>query len=146
MSPHSRRRGRAIPSPYPDVSSDGDALTARSVAVEEGLMSEADLLPRPAGFGTEASRSAQSFAVLDSYEVPQGTLAHLREASLSIESNGEALVTVGGIVYGPYTGAVDITVPLDPAILPEGYDVVVKHQSTDGASTTTKAQVVALEV
>lgn len=146
MSPHSRRQDRAIPAEYPDVSEDGQTASARFEAVEEGLIAEADTLPRPAGFGTEASRSAQSFATIDEYVVPDGHIAHIREASLSIESNGEALVNVGGVQYGSYTGAVDMAVPLDPGILPPGGRVVIKHQSTDGASTTTKAQVVALEV
>lgn len=109
-------------------------------------MPDVDELPQPAGFGTEVSTSAQSFTLVDEYTAPPQTLARLREASLSLESNGEARVSVGGVVYGPYTGATDISIPLDPAVLTEGYQVRVFHQSTDGNSTTTKAQLVSLEV
>jgi hypothetical protein len=116
------------------------------VSVEESFVADVDERPQPAGFGTEASTSAQSFSEVASYTVPSQTLARLREATLSIESNGEARVSVGGVVYGPYTGAVDVSIPLDPAVLTEGYQVRVFHQSTDGNSTTTKAQLVVLEV
>jgi len=144
--PHSRRQDRRRGIEVPAAVRNGEAHSARSVAVEEGLLAEADRLPRPAGFGTEASRSAQSFAAIDEYVVPSGTIAHLREASVSLESNGEGLINVAGVQFGTYSGAGDVTVPLDPGILTPGDRVEIKHQSTDGGSTTTQAQVVALEV
>lgn len=122
------------------------SAVAAGVSVEEGFVPNVDGLPQPAGFGTEASRSAQSFALLEEYTVPAKTLGYLRELSLSIESNGEAVVSVAGVRYGPYTGSTDVSVPLDPAVLTEGHQIRVHHQSTDGNSTTTQAQVVVLEV
>lgn len=146
MAPHRRgERGREV-RPRPDSPGSLEPSAARGVAVEEGLVPDVDRLPTPAGFGTEASRSTQSFGLLDEYEVPAGSVAHLREASLSIESNGEAKISVAGTTYGPYTGSLDISVPLDPAILTPGSKVRVHHQSTDGNSTTTRAQLSVLEV
>lgn len=120
--------------------------TAAGTSVEEGFVPSVDVLPKPAGFGTEASTSQQSFQQIEEYEVPAKSVARLRELSLSIESNGEAKVSVAGTTYGPFTGAVDVSVPLDDSVLPPGYQVRVHHQSTDGTSTTTRATVVALEI
>jgi hypothetical protein len=119
---------------------------AADIPVEEGIIENVDRLPKPDGFGTEASRSAQSFAVIDDYIVPAGHVARIREAALSIESNGEAFISINGTRFGPFTGAGDVSVPLDPGILPPGYRVSAVHQSTDGNSTTTQAQLVVLEV
>lgn len=138
------RRGGVRPAAGSDAPQDSTA--ARGVSVEETFLADVDTLPQPAGFGVESSTSQQSFQLVDEYEVPALTLARLRELSLSIESNGEAKVSVAGVTYGPYTGATDVSVPLDPAILTEGHLIRVHHQSTDGTSTTTQAQVVVLEV
>jgi len=119
---------------------------ASGVSVEEGFASDVDRLAKPAGFGTEASTSAQSFSLVDEYVVPAKSLARLREASVSLESNGEAKVSVSGTTYGPFSGATDFTIPLDPGVLTEGALVRVHHRSTDGNSTTTKATLVVLEV
>lgn len=116
------------------------------MSVEESFVPDVDELPQPAGFGTEATQSSQVFGTVAEYTVPPKTLARLREATLSIASNGEAVISVAGTRYGPYFGAVDVTIPLDPAVLTEGYQVRVAHRSTDGNSTTTRAQLVALEV
>jgi len=123
-----------------------DGLTARGVAVEEGLIPDVDELPLPAGFGEEVETSDTKTQVVASYEPPENSIARLGEVSVSIESNGEALVSVSGTVYGPFTGSLDVAVPLDTAVLSPGYQVRVFHQSTDGNSTTTRATVVALEV
>lgn len=144
-SHRSLRRPRDV-RPEPSIARQPEPSSARGVAVEETFVPDVDELPKPAGFGTEASTSAQSFSEVDEYTVPAGALARLREASLSLESNGEARLSVGGTVYGPYTGATDISIPLDPCVLTEGYQVRVFHQSTDGNSTTTKAQLVVGEV
>jgi len=127
-------------------SSTPDPPSGSSVPVEEGLLADPDTLPNPAGFGTEASRSAQTFDVLDEYTVPDGHVARLQELSVSIESNGEAKVSVAGTTYGPFTGAVDVSVPLEDAVLTPGYQIRVHHQSTDGTSTTTRATAVVAEV
>jgi len=146
MASHSRRQDRGIPSDVPDVSGSPESGVARFESVQEGLAVETDTVPRPAGFGEEASRATQSFATIDDYVVPDSTVAVLREVSLSIESNGEALANVGGIQYGPFTGATDVAIPVDPGRLTGGDRIEIKHQSTDGSSTTTQAQVVVLEV
>lgn len=146
MGSHRGQTRRVGVRPQPTMDGPRDAAVARRTSVEEELSGPVDLFGRPDGFGTEASRSAQTFTVLDEYTVPDGQLALLREVSLSVEANGEAKVTVAGTTYGPYTGAIDITVPLDPGVLSPGHQIRVHHQSTDGISTTTRAQVVVLEV
>jgi hypothetical protein len=146
MAQHRMNCRRSGVRPAPDSPGPAEPFTARGVSVEEGLAPDVDVLPQPAGFGEEASTSQQSFQEIAQYTVPAKSLSRLREASLSIESNGEAKVTVSGTTYGPYTGATDVSVPLDPAVLTEGHQVRVFHQSTDGNSTTTLAQLVTLEV
>lgn len=145
--PHNRfdnRRSGVRASPLSDTSQDG--TVARGVSVEETFQPDVDELPRPAGFGTEASTSAQSFSVVDEYSVPPKTLAYVREVSASVESNGEVILGVPGTNFGPFTGQTDVAVPLDPGVLTEGDTIRVLHQSTDGTTTTTQAQVVVLEV
>jgi len=112
---------------------------ARGVSVEETFQADVDVLPLPGGFGTEASTSSSSFVLVDSYEVDAGEIAELQEASLSIASNGEAKVSVAGTEYGPFSGGVDVSVPLEPGVLTAGYQVRAFHRSTDGNSTTTRA-------
>jgi hypothetical protein len=119
---------------------------ARGVSVEEGFLPEVDVLPRPTGFGTEATTSSTDPVLLDSYQVPADHVARLSELALSISSNGQASVTVSGVQYGPFTGATDVSIPLQNGVLPPGYRVEVWHESTDGSDTTTRATVVALEV
>jgi hypothetical protein len=114
--------------------------------VEETTVRDVDELPRPAGFGTEASTSQQSSVEIDEYVVPAGSIAEITEVALSLEANGQATVAASGVSYGPYGGAVDVSVPLEGSRLTPGDRVRVVHQSTDGNSTTTLAQVVALEV
>lgn len=123
-----------------------DSLSARRLALKETVEEAPGEPGEPAGFGTESSRSAQSFAELDSYTVPDDRTGRLIEASLSIESNGEARVKVNGTIYGGFTGSVDVALPFDGAFLLPGSTVSVDHQSTDGASTTTKAAVTVQEV
>lgn len=122
------------------------SAAAKTASVEEGAVTGVDVLPKPAGFGTESSTTNTSFQLLDEYSVPQLTISRMRELALSIEANGEAKVSVAGTTYGPFTGAVDFSVPLEDAVLSQGYQVRVHHRSTDGNSTTTRATVVALEV
>lgn len=140
-----RRDNRVGVSPRPPTDRNSSA-TATDVSVEEAVVRDVDELPRPAGFGTEASTSQQSSVEIASYVVPAGALAEITEVALSLEGNGQATVAVSGVSYGPYTGAVDVAVPLEGSRLTAGDRVRVFHQSTDGNSTTTLAQVVALEV
>lgn len=100
----------------------------------------------PAGFGTEASTTAATDEELDSYRVPEGRTARVVDCSLSIEDNGEATVHLNGTAYGPFTGAVDVSLPFDGAFLTPGSTIKVTHESTDGVSTTTKASVTVQEV
>lgn len=123
-----------------------DALSPRRLALDEAVEEAQGTPGEPAGFGTEASTSSTSDVELDTYRVPTGRTARLVEASLSIESNGEATVHVAGLEFGPFTGSIDVTLPFDRAHLTEGDSVKVTHESTDGASTTTRAAVTAREV
>ena len=140
-----RRENRVGVSPRPPADRNG-SQAASDVSVEEAVVRDVDEIPRPAGFGTEASTSQQSSVEIDEYVVPAGSLAEITEVALSLEANGQATVAVSGVSFGPYSGAVDITVPLEGSRLTAGDRVRVFHQSTDGTTTTTLAQVVALEV
>lgn len=95
----------------------------------------------PAGFGSESNTASQAFELLDETEIPAGRQGELVEASLAIAGNGEAFVALRGIEYGPYTGAVEASIPFGNAALVEGDSVRVLHRSTDGEPTTTRAQV-----
>lgn len=140
-SPRRRQVRRTVEASSTVRESDGSA-----VPVEEGLLPNVDVLPKPDGFGTEASTSSTDFVLLDEYEVRAKHVARMGELALSIPSNAEAKVSVSGTTYGPFSGATDVSVPLEGAVLPPGYQVRVHHRSTDGNSQTTRATVVALEV
>lgn len=140
-----RRDNRVGITSRPPIQQNG-SVSASSVPVEESVIREVDELPQPAGFGTEASTSQQSSVLIESYQVPQESLTEITEVALSIQDNGQATISVSGVSYGPYTGPVDITAPLEGSRLTPGSRVRVFHQSTDGSSTTTLAQLVALEV
>jgi hypothetical protein len=101
---------------------------------------------RPAGTGGEFSTSTQSNQLVATVEPNRDGVLLLEDASLSIEDNGQAEVHIGNIVYGPYTGSIDVSLPFDGAIMPFGQRVRVFHQSTDGNSTTTKVSVTARQV
>lgn len=146
MAQHRMNCRRSGVRPTAETDASEPPAVPRGVSVEEGFVPDVDQLPKPAGFGTEASTSSTSFQLLDTYTVPGGSLAKLGEASLSIASNGEAKIGVAGTEFGPFTGAVDITVGLAPSTLTKGYQVKVFHRSTDGASTTTRALVSVGEV
>lgn len=146
MASHRMNCRRSDVRPDAAVGPSSPSAVARGVSVEESFQPDVDELPTPGGFGTEASTSSTSMVLLDSYTVDAGDLARLGSASLSIQANGEAQVSVGGTEYGPYTGATDIEIPLEPSVLTAGYQVRVHHRSTNGNSTTTKAQLVLGEV
>lgn len=146
MVSHRSRARTSVARPEPVGDGRASRAAASGQSVEEGFAPSVDVFPKPDGFGTEASTSSSTFVLLDEYVVPDGHVARLREASLSIEGNGEAKISVAGTTYGPFTGSVDVAVPLDDSVLPAGYHIRVHHQSTDGTSTTTKTVVVALEI
>jgi hypothetical protein len=98
-----------------------------------------------AGTGDEATTSATTFETVSEYEVSRGQRGLLVEMAVSAESNGEVRLAANGRLWGPYTGAIDIEIPGDEALL-YGSRVVVEHRSTDGNSTTTQASIVAKEV
>jgi len=124
--------------PEPEQAGELEPAGARAVAVEEMQVGAVDEVPKPAGFGVEGSTSQQSSVLLAEYEVPERAIARLQEASLSLGSNGRGSISVSGVQFGPFTGAIDITVPLDPAVLTPGSLVRVFHESTDGNSTTSR--------
>lgn len=101
---------------------------------------------RPSGDGTSASTSSGTFVDLLTVEPDRGSTFLLEEVSVSLEGNGEAQIGVGGDVYGPFSGAVDIAIPFDAAKLPYGGLVRIQHRSTDGSSTDTQAFVSGQEV
>lgn len=146
MASHRMNCRRSGLRPDPAMTAGQVDPVASGVSVEEALVPDVDQLPKPAGFGTEVSTSATSSELIDEYVVPAQTLAEIVEVSVSLESNGQARLSVSGVSYGPYTGSADVSVPLEGSKLTEGSRVRVFHQSTDGSSTTTAAQVVALEV
>jgi hypothetical protein len=100
----------------------------------------------PAGTGTEASTSSTDNVVVLDFQPDRSQTLLLDEIAVSLESNGETTVSVNGSVFGPYTGATDVSVEFSGAKVPYGGSVRVLHRSTDGASTTTRAQVTGREV
>jgi hypothetical protein len=116
------------------------------VSVEEMQVPAVDQLPTPAGFGVERSTSSTSSVVLAEYEVPANALGRLREASLSLEANGAGTISVSGVQFGSFDGALDITLPLEPAVLTPGSKVRVLFNSTDGSSTTAQSTLTVGEV
>jgi hypothetical protein len=121
-------------------------VSARAVSAEEMQVPAVDQLPQPAGFGEEGATSSTSSVLLAEYEVPANAIARLREASISLQSNGKGSISVNGVQYGEFTGAVDVTLPLDPAALTPGSLVRVHHQSTDGTATTTRTTLTVGEI
>jgi len=124
--------------PEPEQAGELEPAGARAVSAEEMQIPAVDELPKPAGFGVEGSTSSTSSTLLAEYEVPPRAIGRLQEASLSLESNGRGSISVSGVQFGPFTGALDITVPLDPAVLTPGSLVRVFHESTDSNSTTSR--------
>lgn len=146
MATHRRGARRGTEAVRAGSGTAADALSPRRLALGEGTEQAPGEPGEVGGFGTEASTSSATDVVLDTYQVPMGRTGRLIEAALSIESNGEATVHVNGIEYGPFTGSVDVNLPFDEAYLAEGNSVKVTHESTDGASTTTRAFVTVKEV
>jgi len=124
--------------PEPEQSGELEPAGARAVSSEEVQIPAVDQLPKPAGFGVEGSTSSTSSTLLAEYEVPPRAIGRLQEASLSLASNGKGSISVSGVQYGPFSGALDITIPLDPAVLTPGSLVRVFHESTDSNSTTSR--------
>lgn len=100
----------------------------------------------PAFEGNEASRSAQTFATLVSYTVPENRYAVLRDVSANIDSNGEVRIAVPGRDPVRYTGSIDVSLPFGDAVLLPGSEVLIQHQSTDGNSSTQRGSITAREV
>jgi hypothetical protein len=105
-----------------------------------------DQLPKPAGFGVESSTSNSGSTLLAEYEVPANALGRLQEASLSLEGNGAGTISVSGVQYGSFTGALDVTLPLEPAVLTPGSKVRVLFNSTDGAPTKARTTLTVGEI
>lgn len=101
---------------------------------------------RPIFEGNEASRSAQTFATLTEYVVPADRYALLDEAAADIASNGEARFAIPGNDPVTFTGDREVNLVFDGAVLLPGSVVRILHQSSDGASTTTRGLITAREV
>jgi len=137
------RRSGVRPSPE----SDGrpESPLSRAVSVEEGAVPDVDRLRQPAGFVSSVGTTFQSPIEIDSYTVPDQTTALLREVSLSVDGEGLGRIHVAGETFGPIGGPVDLTLPLDPAILTPGYQVVMTIESRLGNSTSATGSLVVLE-
>lgn len=101
---------------------------------------------QPAVEGNEESRSAQSFATLVSYTVPEDRYALLDEVAANIDSNGEVRFAIPGRDSFSFTGSIDVSLPFNGAVLLPGHTVALLHQSTDGASSTQRGMITAREV
>lgn len=143
---NSRRDGPRTPRPVPEGDSPQDADLASAVSVDEGVLRDVDTLPRPAGFGETVETASQDFQVSQEYVVPEDTIAYLREASFSVPSNAEVILSLAGLTLGPFSQEDDLTIPLDPGQLPPGSKVRILARSTDGSAVTARAVLVVLEV
>jgi hypothetical protein len=132
--------------PEPELPGTAEPASARGVSAEEMGILNVDQFPKPAGFGVERSTSNSGSTLLAEYEVPERAIGRLREASLSLESNGRGQISVSGVQYGPFDGAIDITLPLEPAVLTPGSKVRVLFNSTDGSSTTAQSTLTVGEI
>jgi hypothetical protein len=145
MTRHRMNCRRSGVRPSPESDGRPESPLSRAVSVEEGAVPDVDRLRQPAGFVSSTSTTSTSPVLVDSYEVPDQTTAVLREVSLSLDSEGVGRVHVAGETFGPISGPVDLTLPLDPAVLTPGYQVTVTVLANSGNSTTATASVVALE-
>jgi hypothetical protein len=124
-----------------DDASPGDEIFVASLGQAGVLASLGDRIEgEPFGGGTEAETSSGSMTLLDEWTIPIQRQGELDEIAAEAASNGEVVVSVDGIMFGPYSGKTSVTIPFDGAILVEDRSVRVFHRSTDGATTTSKAQ------
>jgi hypothetical protein len=124
----------------------GEPPTDPLLADDEVTGDRVSIVGQPAVRGAEASRSAQSFAELVSYEVGRGQAALLVEVAASIDGNGEVRMSLPYSDPVRFTGSIDVSLPLDGAVLGSGATVSVSHQSTDGNSATNRATITVKEV
>jgi len=146
--PHRQTAGTAgSPGPFDE---DREALTApprQGIELVDEPLGESDRPEfEPAGDGTEGSTSSSTDVLLLEFEPDREQTFLLDEIAVSLESNGQARIAVNGVVYGPYTGATDISLPFNGAVLPYGGLVRIRHQSTDSNTTTSKAMITGREV
>jgi len=146
--PHRQTAGTAgSPAPFDD---DREALTApprQGIELVDEPRGEADRPEfEPAGTGGEGSTSSSTDVLLLEFEPDREQTFLLDEIAVSLESNGQARIAVNGVVYGPYTGATDVSLPFNGAVLPYGGLVRIRHQSTDSNTTTSKASITGREV
>lgn len=136
VEPRSEPAVRAVP--YPS-----DAGVAQ---IDEGLGAVETQEFEPVLVGAESSRSAQSFAELARYDVPDGRVALLDEISINTASNGEVLISLHGTDPLSFSGGIDFAATYNGSYLYPGQRVRILHQSTDGASATNRAAITAREV
>jgi hypothetical protein len=113
---------------------------------DEPLGGPADPEFEPFGAGVEDSTSQQTPQVLLDVEPDRDQTLILDEVAVSLAANGQAEVTLNGRSWGPYTGATDVSIPFNGAVQPYTGRVRILFQSTDGNSTTARAQVTGREV
>ena len=97
---------------------------------------------KPWGGGAEVSTSSQTFVRAAQFSVPRDERVEIDEIAVAPASNGAVRVDLAGRRFGPYSGAVDVRLPFDGAVVDDGDLVVVWHRSTDGNQTTTLYQLV----
>lgn len=124
----------------------GEAALPGGLKADEVFGLDEGLEFQPAIEGTEASRSAQTFDDLLSYQVPEDRYALLVEVAANIASNGEVRFSIPGNDTFTLTGSVDVNLPFGDAVMLPGSSVELHHQSTDGASATQRATIIAREV
>jgi hypothetical protein len=131
----------------PEVVPTGDAPPAVSGGVvgllsgDEPLGRSKDLEFRPLLEGGEFSTSQTTSQLAVTVEAKRDELAIIDEIALSLESNGQATVSMTAEDDVTYTGSVDISLPFDGAYLPDGDRIRIFHQSTNGGSTTARISV-----
>jgi hypothetical protein len=95
---------------------------------------------RPSGSGGEVSTSSGVFVRAAQFAAPKNKRVEIDEIAVAPSSNGAVRVDLAGRRFGPYSGAVDVRLPFDGAVLDPGDLVVVSHRSTDGNATETLYQ------
>jgi len=132
---------------FPGGPVSGDAPPRRGIELIDEPLGDDDRAEfRPFGDGVSASTSSGTFVELLAVEPDRGSTVLLDEISMSLEGNGEAQVGVDGIVYGPFSGATDVSITFDGAKLSAGGLIRIQHRSTDGNSTESQAFVSGREV
>lgn len=90
--------------------------------------------------------TSQTFSEIASYDVPPSKAALLDEVSASVDGDGDILLEGSHFDSDPISGAKDVAVPFNGAVLIGGQSVRVLHRSTSGTASDAEAMIVAREV